>query len=468
MKPSLSLIPYPFSSFSYDLEDRKHDPFLYLNWSINTIESKQFIEGVTSLLECNGFDVEDSAKSKEKVAGAYLGGLLSHALDGASWMRRPLGAGDFTGGHIGFRGFIRFHKALVESGLIEVRKGYNSRDGNGGDSIVTRVKPAPPLLALAAEYGITPLNARQHFARVKMPIAVRDPVRVREAANGDWWNAEKGKLLLVDPTIPKAADSIARIQRLNAWFDGVDIDGCEFGGFYRLFNLGDQDGFDFDKGGRLYANGDYQRIKKDKRRAIRINDEAVVEVDVSGSHLTIYHTALGAPLMLSFDPYDVAGIPREVVKSFVVMTLGNGKFQKQWSRPIAKEYAERHGVKLQDAFPLASTREAILERLPALRLLPDSGITWADLQYRESLGLIATVERLAYEFGVPALPLHDAVIVSVGYAALVEKVMKECFWKEAGVMIGVKVKGAEQLTCEDTMLASFLTERNRVPNVNKM
>ena len=51
-----------------------------------------------------------------------------------------------------------------------------------------------------------------------------------------------------------------------------------------------------------------------------INGEAVAEIDIKASFLTIYHARLGAPLENHIDPYVHAGIhERAIAKSWVVL-----------------------------------------------------------------------------------------------------------------------------------------------------
>jgi hypothetical protein len=76
-------------------------------------------------------------------------------------------------------------------------------------------------------------------------------------------------------------------------------------GYRRIFNCGDQEGFDWNKGGRLYSQGEdsYQRLHKDERLKMLIDGQPVVEIDVTASFLTILHARCARPLDLSRDPY---------------------------------------------------------------------------------------------------------------------------------------------------------------------
>jgi hypothetical protein len=401
--------------------------------------------------------------------------LLVRALGPDEWGYRSFCKDDFKGKRIGYRPFKWVHDRLRTVHFIEQMNGFHAR--NGGSSYSTRVRPTAAFLEFMLKHGITPYNFRLHFKQAE-PFngVVADPIRVRASKTGDWLNLQKGKRLPVDLNDPRVAALAAQVQNLNEWFVGHRIEHPTnplpmHAGFYRSYSQGDQPAFAFDKGGRLYNLGGYQRIEREERRAIRINGEAAVEVDVSSSHLTILHGLMGVPLHPSADSYTVAGIDRRsVVKRFVTMTLGNGGFQKRWPKAVREAYLEddlkikktktvsyRHTKKgwkaqeisrytkeqlslLQRDYPLSFVRQAVLKHLPILARFPQSGITWADLQYCESLGLIATVEALAYQHGIPALPLHDSVIVPISKAGLAQALIMDAFWKQAGVRIKVTVK----------------------------
>lgn len=378
-----------------------------------------------------------------RAVGTLIHGLLYRASSTKGyWLYRSFASTSFSRGYVGYKPFIKTFNAFAALGYIEVKRGFFDRSEDGtGTGEATRFRPTAKFIELAEKYTVTPSNYGQHFEPVtREGNIVTDVVRVRASKKDDWRDPQRGNLMPVDTLRSDVASMIDRMTRINTYFSKQSFDGCTVGGFYRLYNQGDAQNFDYNKGGRLYAVGNFQRIERKERTGILINGEPVVEVDVSGSHLTLLHAMLGVPLHPAFDPYDMPGVPRAVVKKFIVASIGNGKFQRRWSPTIAAEYEKDHGEKLHLAHPLKATQEAILKHLPALAGLPESGITWADLQYRESLGLIATVEALAYEHDVPALPLHDSVIVPASKENTAKEVMKEAFQQYAGTSIRVSTK----------------------------
>jgi hypothetical protein len=76
------------------------------------------------------------------------------------------------------------------------------------------------------------------------------------------------------------------------------------------------------KGGRLYSvGGGYQSRPEEELWLMTINGEAVAEVDIRGSHLTIYHAKMKCPISRDSDPYKRVGADRKVAKLWVVAKL---------------------------------------------------------------------------------------------------------------------------------------------------
>jgi hypothetical protein len=63
--------------------------------------------------------------------------------------------------------------------------------------------------------------------------------------------------------------------------------------------------------------------RRRKRLHITINGEAVAEIDIKASYLTIYHARLGVPLENHVDPYERAGVERSIAKSWMIHSFGN-------------------------------------------------------------------------------------------------------------------------------------------------
>jgi hypothetical protein len=90
----------------------------------------------------------------------------------------------------------------------------------------------------------------------------------------------------------------ANVRELNSFLDAFKYEGGRHHGYTRIFNRGDAEDFDWNKGGRLYGQGEktYQQLPEEKRLEMTINGEPVAEIDIKASHLTIYHARFAEPL----------------------------------------------------------------------------------------------------------------------------------------------------------------------------
>jgi hypothetical protein len=207
----------------------------------------------------------------------------------------------------------------------------------------------------------------------------------------------------------------------------------------RIFSEGHLPDHHWRQGGRLYAiggKGNYQNAKKDERKAITIDGRPTVELDIRASHLTILVGLGHLPLeCLEGDPYAIEGIPRPVVKQWVTMTISHGKRHRAWPKAVASEFREKHGINLGEDYPIRRTGDAILEKLPLIQSDGQSvPVGWGELQFRESEVILATMEALAFDHGIPSLPVHDSLIVPADAQGLAIAAFREVFGSSLGVV----------------------------------
>ncbi len=201
----------------------------------------------------------------------------------------------------------------------------------------------------------------------------------------------------------------AEVREINEFIEGHDLQHGVHHGYRRIFNCGDAPDFAWNKGGRLYSQGEsYQQLSQADRLKMLIDGEPVVEIDIRASFLTILHALRGRHLDLSRDPYAVAGLPRNVIKAWITMTLGHDRFHTRWPREISKDWQEEHpgGEKLGKVHPVRKVQEAVLSALPVLADWPEQDLTCFDLMYLESEALSRTMLRLKRERarGLPERP----------------------------------------------------------------
>lgn len=374
--------------------------------------------------------------------GAMTADLLkAQAQSPSRHCQRHLSSETFVGCKVGYRPFVKLLERMDRAGFIKVEKGRWFRRSADGAGKLTAIKATPDLLRFALMHGITPANSTDHFQLLPRPRAIPKPIKLARARVLIKGVKQPKSMMAIDPSDKKARKLAEQVNSLNAYYAEQGITPDRHHAFQRLFHDGDVEGFNWNKGGRLYSVGEsYQHMSQEERAAMLINGQPVVEIDINASHTRILHGLLGQRLDPSRDPYEMDGLPREVVKDFVTMTLGHTGFQRAWSPRKKEEYAER-GIDLQKAYPIAEVRQAVLDQLPLLKRWKTSPVRWADLQYVESNIIMDCMDVLAFDYDVPALPVHDSIIVPVEHQALAMEVLSICFHVHTGAMPMLKVKG---------------------------
>jgi hypothetical protein len=190
----------------------------------------------------------------------------------------------------------------------------------------------------------------------------------------------------------------------------------------RIFQNGDEAGFNWNYGGRLYsqpAATNYQQMSKKARLKMTFNGEAVAEIDIRASYLTLYYGWFGRQLDFNTDPYllpDFGQAGRDAVKLWMVATFGSPKPISKWPAALLKEYEEDHHEKFdQKRYPVKLVREKALLQHPLMarwgELRKGRNRTWADLMYYESVVMVSTMVDLMRDHGIPSLAVHDSLIV---------------------------------------------------------
>jgi hypothetical protein len=114
----------------------------------------------------------------------------------------------------------------------------------------------------------------------------------------------------------------------------------------RIFQNGDEAGFKWNYGGRLYSQPpatNYQQLSKRARLKMTFNGEAVAEIDIRASYLTLFYGWYGEQLDFNSDPYRLPGFGaagRDAVKLWMVATFGSPKPISKWPTALLKEYEE--------------------------------------------------------------------------------------------------------------------------------
>ncbi|RYC29505.1 hypothetical protein D3273_23505 [Lichenibacterium minor] len=414
---------------------------------------------------------EQAAKFK-KVVAAFLADLLRSAgqPETGRWVYRSLRADSYPA-HAGVSrmDFQFVREAFRALKLVEMKEGgifglqgYHSddtddevvTDGNGsaeGKRAASHFRGTDKLPVLAREHGVEAAEVGLHFVQ-DLPF---HPVVLHTEKTKVGKREVRGKPVIVTTKSPlahlrPAIDAMnGDLRELNSFLDGFKLEGGQFRGFRRIYNLADKPGFNLDKGARLYANGDpsYQGMSKEKRQAMRIDGEDVVEMDVKASYLTILHGTQNLPFdAATKDPYELESLlarrdkdgkdlRRWVVKNWVVATLGAKRHHREWPDETTKEYEAKGGDNLEADYPIKVVRKAMVERFP---LLGDwgkkkLGMGWATLMFIESEAMLATMMDLMRKHAAPSFSIHDSLAVRARDAQAAKELLQAHYALRCGL-----------------------------------
>ena len=189
-------------------------------------------------------------------------------------------------------------------------------------------------------------------------------------------------------------------------------------------------------GGRFYAP--VCSMSPEDRQRITINGEPVAELDVKASQLTVLLGITGhrhAPV----DAYAVPDIPRDVVKAWIIQTLGTGTPAKVWSPKVA---GAGTGFQPSAVWQVLQRRYAFLADLPGLVPpalmdgIPSEARRKAAGQWvvqREAAILARAMGSLS-RAGVIVLPVHDSLIVPVSAAMTARQALADAFVACVGIV----------------------------------
>lgn len=259
---------------------------------------------------------------------------------------------------------------------------------------------------------------------------------VLKKAREDYWS---GGALVEYHDTPTTNAFRDEVQQINARLAELDVDfdddhsrratvDLRDRAVRRIFNNGR-----FDQGGRLYG-GFWQALrKKDRADALRLDGDSVVTLDFRQMAPRLLYAQAGA--QPPADCYSVPGYERfrsgwkKLLNSMLFAGTGLGRLPKGT------------GALLPPRIGVERAKALILEHnAPIASLIhPDVGF---GLMFQESEILIDILLEMAPK-DVPALPIHDAVIVPEYLKEIAAEVMDAVFRRHTGQPGAVSIEGRE-------------------------
>ena len=429
----------------FDIEDIRQARFMRFHSLPSTNNAEQLAQALAGVVEAQerrqrARKAKDEREFQQAVRHILADLLLGFEEEGNGWSFHPLSVSSFTALNVGYKNFKKITQAWQDAGLIEMHKGRSHKgiELDGGNivfppGLATRYRPLPTLINFANEHGLTQGQYKDAFV-TQLP---KKTIEVRAAKiKGEG----KGRRIK-PPKSAKFAILTEQVKLLNNFLSSFKVTGTHFRGFRRLFNEGDRDDFDYNHGGRLHhADGEgYIGLSSDKRAEMQIYDEAVIEIDINASYLTILHGLKDIPLPQREDIYDIGGLPRQVVKTWFTITFGVQKFHRSWP-PAALNKLRETCPAYTAKMTAPAVQKVVLEHFPIMQDWPEAGVRWSKLMFIESEIVIGTMLELMETYNAPSFPVHDSLIVRKSDQELAMRVLSEQFKDKVGIEPRLKVK----------------------------
>ncbi len=438
-EPTCPPWPNPPASLSRDQLRDAH--WLPLNAAATSPSAVALAEALVTLVGASeaasgGRRTRRGATSLAKLqaaVGAIVGGLLRRwCRDEPEAVFRSRTPAEFSGGPVAARQFLSAIDGLATLRLVQRSKAirYVAYSwGEGLDSFAGRAPrywPTLELLEMAVPHGVTPATVSGDFVDIvpTTPPEVPKPLRLFALKQ----RGRKDRQPLPLSRLGGAGKRLRQsVEEANEFAATHVVQGCLPPRWYRVFAECPQ------LGGRWQAAGReavYQVMPKAERLAqILINGEAVAEVDVQASHLSIMHGLLGLSLP-DGDPYQFPEVPRQVVKAWITATLGKGSPVARWGQKTAKDnptlldHDPKHaGRIICDRYPFLRQPAEAVAVAAGLDRLTDIATPARLLTHRlmaiEAEAIGDALMYLRTSRGVLGLPIHDSLIVprsGVGHA----------------------------------------------------
>lgn len=305
----------------------------------------------------------------------------------------------------------------------------------------TIIEAHPRLEALFASNGVSLSDVARlpdeeviFLRKRKTPAKGQDADAGEQAAPFDASTPDAGDLIDYTDTreTRRMRDEVRAFNQFLAAAD-IRLEGhtgpTPFKPFRRIFSTDGKKRFDLH--GRLYggqAGGWHQGLAKDQRHRIRINGEPVADLDFANMHVRLAYAEAGCEPPEG-DPYCIPGLEdhRDGVKAVTSAMLSRiGELTKLPSTVRAMLPQRWKGPQVAAAIKAHHPRIAYL-------FGQDRGIRY---MFTDSTILMAVLMRLTRK-GIPALPMHDGLMVPQSARDLARRIMEEEAHRIAGVDLPV-------------------------------
>lgn len=185
----------------------------------------------------------------------------------------------------------------------------------------------------------------------------------------------------------------------------------------------------FHQHGRLYG-GQWQSLPKSERHLLQVGGEQVADLDFSGMFVQLIYLEAGLALPNS-DPYGgVEGLPRAAIKLGMSALLCRSGPMQRLPAGIKEIVGPEWNAK--------RFRAALAERHPGIAHLFGKGLGLRLMKTESEILLVAL--RMLFAQGIPALPMHDGLMVPSSKAEAARRAMARASLEVVGVALPIAQK----------------------------
>lgn len=323
--------------------------------------------------------------------------------------------------------------ALEGIGWLDRTYGFRDEKGRGTASSIA---PTMVFAAKVLEAGVSPVD----FGRIEGEEVI---ILTRKLLGGN--GEDLGKQWVDYHETDTSRSLRATMQDLNVFLGRADIAFIDDGlgpvdlrsRVQRRYFVVDEGetGPTFTLGGRLYG-GAWQNLQRERRRGLRIDGEPVAVLDFSAMAPRLAYAKVGVKPP-DGDIYALPGLEDPALRPAV---------KKAFNTLLSDPHHRRSGWPVPDEgdpvlpaeWTVARFRKALLGRHPSLGHFLGKSMAH-QLQNMESNIIVEALRELKAR-GIPALSIHDALIVGSSKADEVKVVMMEAAYDIASAHIPVEVK----------------------------
>lgn len=228
--------------------------FMSLLLEPRSAEAIAFVQDLTRKVHVRMARKKGPTKRLFTAVGAILGDLIQSAADGpTSYSYRCIGSDNFKDCIVKRPLFCDVVDALQDMGLVRSNKGYRPL-GRNGSFQASRFQSQPPLTTAFKAAGIDPSDWKEHFGLCDNSASILAPVALKSSSTkryGSFGPKTPGRRMKVDRDHPTVIKSSAIVYQINQFISLQNIAGCQHHAFQRIFNLGDDPHYNYNKGGAL-------------------------------------------------------------------------------------------------------------------------------------------------------------------------------------------------------------------------